>query len=329
MQRTVPKVTVVIPNWNGLCHLPECLASLAAQSFADFETLIVDNASADGGIAWVRMQYPEVSVVELEDNGGFAKAVNTGIRASDSQYIALLNNDTAVDRGWLQALVEALDQHHGYDSAASKIVMYSKPDLLNGAGDVWSRRGMTAVNRGYGEPASRYEVMERVFGACAGAALYRRTLFDEVGLFDEGFFLMHEDTDFNLRCLMAGKRCLYVPHALVRHKLGASIDTRPVLKTVLLRMRNETYAAFKNLPARTLWCRALAWPYRLFTHAVAATAPRWGRLPFMLLCLALPSLGAEVAGLRLGLARRRDGWGRRALDTDEMLGWLRRGSGPI
>jgi GT2 family glycosyltransferase len=329
MPRTVPKVTVVIPNWNGLCHLPECLASLAAQSFTDFDTLLVDNASTDEGVAWVRKQHPEVSVLELEDNGGFAKAVNTGIRASESQYVALLNNDTAVDRGWLEALVLALDQRLGYEYAASKIVMYSRPDHLNGAGDMWSRRGMTAVNRGYGQPASRYEEMERVFGACAGAALYRRTLFNEVGLFDEDFFLMHEDTDFNLRCLMAGKRCLYVPQALVRHKLGASISTRPALKMVRLLMRNETYAAFKNLPARMLWYRAFAWPYRLFRHTMAIRPPKWSRFPVVLLRLALPSLGAEIEGLRLGLAKRRDGWGRRTAGTREILGWLRRESGPV
>jgi GT2 family glycosyltransferase len=122
---------------------------------------------------------------------------------------------------------------------------------------MWSRRGVTAVNWGFGEPASSYEEMDRIFGACAGAALYRRALFNEVGLFDEGFFLMHEDTDLDLCCLLAGKRCLYVPRALIRQKLGACIDTRPTLKTVLLRMRNEAYAAFKNLPARLLWCRAM------------------------------------------------------------------------
>lgn len=329
MQVVLPKVTVVIPNWNGLRHLPECLESLAAQSFADFAILMVDNGSTDGSMAWLREQHPEISVLELEHNGGFAKAVNMGIRTSQSEYIALLNNDTAVDPGWLQALTEALDQHSDYDYAASKIVMYSRPDRLNAAGDVWSWRTVTAVNRGYGDPASRYGEMERVFGACAGAALYRRALFSEVGLFDEGFFLMHEDTDFNLRCLMAGKRCLYVPQALVRHKLGASIDTRPALKTILLRMRNETYAAFKDLPARLLWYRVIAWPYRLFKHAMAAASPKRSRLPFMLLRLALVGPGAELEGARLGLATREEGWGRRTLDTGEILSWLRRQSGPV
>jgi GT2 family glycosyltransferase len=324
-----PRVTVVIPNWNGVCHLPECLASLAVQSFKDFGTVIVDNASTDEGIPWVRKHHPDVLVVQLEENWGFARAANTGIRTSKSEYVALLNNDTAADPDWLLALIEALDRHPNYDYAASKMIMYSRPDRLNGAGDVWHWRGMTAVNRGYGEPASLYDKTERVFGACAGAALYRRALFDEVGPFDEGFFLMHEDTDFNLRCLMAGKRCLYVPQARVRHKVGASIDTQPAVKMVLLRMRNETYAAFKNLPAPLLLHRALAWPYRLLRNAVAATSPRRNSLPLMLCRLAIIGPGAEVAGMRRGLARRKDGWGQRTLDTGEILAWLRRESGPV
>ena len=201
---------VVIPNWNGLRHLPECLETLAGQRFTDFEILLVDNHSDDDGVAWVREHHPEVRVIERADNGGFASAVNLGILCSRSEYVALLNNDTAVDPLWLQGLVEALDRLP-FDIAASMILLYDTPELLNAAGDVYDLWRLAGRNRGFGEPRDRYLAPKRVLGACAGAALYRRSLFAEVGLFDEDFFLMSEDTDFNLRCLIAGKRCLYVP----------------------------------------------------------------------------------------------------------------------
>ena len=143
-----PRVTVVIPNWNGVRHLPECLATLREQTFKEFDTIVVDNASSDDSVAWVKEHYPEVLVIAREDNGGFAKAVNAGILASRYEYVALLNNDTALDPNWLRALVDALDQHPDYDFAASKMLLYSEPGVLNSAGDVWSRKRMTAEIRG-------------------------------------------------------------------------------------------------------------------------------------------------------------------------------------
>lgn len=322
-----PRVSVVIPNWNGLAHLPECLAALAAQSFTAFETVVVDNGSSDGSAAWVREHHPTVRLLERSDNGGFAKAVNTGILASQSEYVALLNNDTAVDPDWLGALVRALDEHCAYDFAASKMVFYSEPERLNAAGDIWARGRMAGENRGFGQPSSRYDTMERVFGACAGAALYRRALFDAVGLFDEDFFLMHEDTDFNLRSLIAARRCLYVPAALVRHKCGASIEIEPDPEITRLRTRNEALVAAKDLPARTLLWRTIVWPYRFLRQTFPARPSNWRRVP-MLLRRSPQRIRAEVEGFRMGLAKRRAVWRLRAIETREIRCWLRNGSGP-
>jgi len=321
-----PRVTVVIPNWNGLRHLPECLGGLVAQSISDFEVLLIDNASSDGSAAWVREHHPEVRVLQRPDNGGFSKAVNAGILAARGEYVALLNNDTAVAAGWLAALVAALDDHRFYDFAASRMILYSAPGRLNAAGDVYMLGRMAGRNRGFGQPLSRYATMERVLGACAGAALYRRALFDEVGLFDEDFFLIGEDTDFSLRCLIAGKRCLYVPAARVRHKLRASIATEAVWAMTRLAARNEAIVAAKDLPAEVLLLIPLLWPYRFLRQTFPVRPSQWRLVP-MLLRQAPGRLRAEVEGARLGLAKRPAVWRLKAVGTPEILRWLLWGSG--
>jgi GT2 family glycosyltransferase len=322
-----PRVTVVIPNWNGLPHLPECLEGVFAQSFADFEVLLVDNASGDGGVAWVRERYPQVRVIERADNGGFAAAVNDGIRAARGEYVALLNNDTVVDPGWLAALVEALDTHGDYDVAASRMVLYDDPGRLNAAGDVYTVGRLAGRNRGFGRPASRYAVAERVLGACAGAALYRRRLFDEIGLFDEDFFLMSEDTDFSLRCLIAGKRCLYVPAARVRHKVRASIDDGPEWEMLRLGARNEAIVAVKDLPAGLLLLSPLIWPYRFMRLTFLLRPSKWPRVP-ALLRHSPERVRAEIEGARIGWTKRPDVWRTRKTGMGEVLRWLLKGSGP-
>jgi GT2 family glycosyltransferase len=288
----------------------------------------VDNASTDGGVAWTKEHRPEVCVLERSDNGGFAKAVNDGILSSQSEYVALLNNDTAVDAGWLEALVGALDEHPLYDFAASKMLLYYEPGLVNAAGDTFALLGMAGENRGFREPASRYDNMERVLGACAGAALYRRALFAQVGLFDEDFFLMHEDTDFNLRCLIAGKRCLYVPTAQVRHKWRSSIDTEPLPEMTRLLARNTAIVAAKDLPAGMLLPMLSTWGYRAFRNTIPLRPSKWHLLP-TLLRRAPELFGAEAEGYRMGLVKRPEVWRLKAVSTREILRWLRKGYGPV
>ncbi len=323
-----PRVTVVIPNWNGLAHLPECLGALAVQSISDHEIVLVDNASSDGSVVWVQEHHPTVRIIQLPDNGGFSRAVNAGILSSQSEYVALLNNDTVAEVGWLGTLVAALDTHRAYDLAASRMILYNTPERLNAAGDVYMLGRMAGKNRGFGKPLSRYDTMERVFGACAGAALYRRSLFDDVGLFDEVFFLLSEDTDFNLRCLIAGKRCLYVPAARVLHKLRASIDTEPVWKVTRLAARNEAMVAAKDLPAGILLLMPILWPYRLIRQTMPVRPSKWHLWP-TLIQQSPARFRAEVEGFRLGLARRPEVWRLKTTGTPQIIRWLLKGSGPV
>jgi len=322
-----PRVTVVIPNFNGLAHLPGCLGSLRRQVFAAREVIVVDNASQDGSRDWVSRHHAEATTIALPENGGFAKAVNAGIKAARGEYVALLNNDTVADAHWLLRLVQALDAHPEYDFGASKIVMLSEPGRLNAAGDTYDVARLAGRNRGMGKPAGCFARPQRVLGACAGAAVYRRSLFDDVGLFDEDFFLMSEDTDFNLRCLVAGKRCLYVPDAVVWHKYRASIAQAPATETRLLASRNEVMTAAKNLPLGVLLC-PLPWIWRGLRQTVLLRRDHLDLVP-VLLRETPARMHAELEGFRLGWRKRPQVWSHQAAGHRVILRWLIKGSGPV
>jgi len=324
---SMPRVTVVIPNWNGLVHLPECLEALACQTFTDFAIVVVDNASSDGSLAWLASERPDVTIIRRQDNGGFAKAVNEGIRASVSPMVALLNNDTVADPRWLEELVAALESRSAYDIAASLMLFYDRPDLVNAAGDVFRVRHLNAANRGFGDPADGYDAPRRVLGACAGAALYRRQVFDDVGLFDEDFFLMHEDTDFNIRALVLGKRCLYVPTARIRHKLSATIRTMPSAELQRMRIRNEGIVVGKDLPWELL---ALVPFVRLWRLALATVFMKPSHWPSARKRLRRVRRNARAwnEGVRIGLSRRGELWPRRRASRFEIVRWLLKGDGP-
>jgi GT2 family glycosyltransferase len=242
-----PRVTVVVPNWNGERFLSACLSSLRLQSFEDFGTVLVDNGSTDGSAAFASRNFPEVRVLPLPENKGFSAAVNAGIRSSDTEHVALLNNDTEADPGWLEALVEAADACAEAGFFASKLVDFYDRRILDGAGDVLRRSGLP-YRLGHGEPdRGQYEEATFVFGACAGAALYRRSMLDDIGLFDEDFFANCEDGDLSFRAQLAGYRCLYVPGSIVYHMGSATFGRRTPTST-RLGTRNSLCLLVKNLP---------------------------------------------------------------------------------
>ena len=239
---------MVVPNWNGERFLATCLGSLRRQSFEEFETVLVDNGSTDGSVAFVHHNFPEVRVLPLHENMGFSVAVNAGIVSSDAEYVALLNNDTETDPRWLEALVEAADGYPEAGFFASKLVDFDDRRILDGAGDVLRRSGLP-YRLGHGEPdRGQYDEVTFVFGACAGAAMYRRSMLDDVGLFDEDFFANCEDGDLSFRAQLTGYRCLYVPGSVVYHMGSATFGKRSATST-RLGTRNSLCLLVKNLPA--------------------------------------------------------------------------------
>jgi len=247
MTERPPSISVIIPNWNGAHHLPECLGSLAEQTFRDFETVVVDNGSSDDSLTLLARDFPWVRVIARGNNGGFSTAVNDGIRQTRSEFVVLLNNDTRADPGWLRALHEGMAHYPEASMAASRMLLYDPPHAVDSAGDGYSIKAGAGYNLSAGEPADSVDQDAWVFGACAGAAIYKRSLFDDIGLFDEDFFLVFEDVDLDLRAQVAGHRCIYLADAIVYHKRGASTDNAS-MEVISRSWRNTLWVAGKNLP---------------------------------------------------------------------------------
>jgi GT2 family glycosyltransferase len=218
----MPELAIIVVNWNGAHLLRTCLGSLRAQTFTDFETILVDNGSTDESLSLVAREFPEVRIIALPENLGLGGGTNVGIRQSDAPIIVTFNNDTEADPRWLEQLRAALIAHPEAGSAASKLLLFDRRDTIHSAGDFYGLDGMPG-SRGVWQPDDgRYDRPELVFGACAGAAAYRRSMLDEVGLFEDNFFMYCEDVDLSFRCQLAGYRCIYVPTAVVYHMLSAT-----------------------------------------------------------------------------------------------------------
>ncbi|MFQ5716781.1 MAG: glycosyltransferase family 2 protein [Nitrospinales bacterium] len=243
--KTRLKVSVIVPNWNGLKFVGMCLDSLATSRFEDAEVIVVDNGSADGSREMIEEKYPWVRLIKLPENLGFAKACNEGIKASDAEYVVLLNNDIEVTPDWLQELYEGMQRHPECGMGTSKMMFLDHRDVFYNTGDlfhVWCSGG----GRGQGEKdVGQYEKEEYVFGACAGAGIYRREALDVVGLFDEDFFIFAEDVDLNFRSQCRGYKAVYLPKAKVYH-IGTATVGLYSDRYVFLCKRNDIYVLIKN-----------------------------------------------------------------------------------
>ena len=241
----IPKASIIIPNWNGLQHLETCLAALLKQTSSDFEVIVVDNDSVDDSTAYIRKYFPTVLLVELEENQGFTGACNAGYDIARGNYIILLNNDTEVDPEWLGQLLDAFERHPGAGILASKIMLYDRRDYFHAAGDFY-RLNAIPGNRGvWQKDAGQYNAEEQVFSACGAAAAYRRAMLDEIGFLDNQFYFSCEDIDLAWRARLAGWKVIYVPTAIVYHKLKA---TGGSVTGSYFDGRNFLYLIWKNYP---------------------------------------------------------------------------------
>lgn len=245
-------VSVVIPNWNGKKFLAGCLDSLSKQSYCPVEVIVVDNGSKDGSVEFLRQNYPWVKLACFERNTGFSVAVNRGIRESSGEFVALMNNDTVAEPDWLSEMVAAMEARPEVGSCGCKMLAYDDRSLLDGAGDGYRRGGLPGrighreIDRGQFDQA-RY-----ILGACGGAALYRRSLFDDIGLFDEDYFAYLEDVDLGLRAQSAGYKCYYVPTAVIYHLGCGTTGSGYHPLVVRLSAQNNWNTIVKNIPAELL-----------------------------------------------------------------------------
>jgi GT2 family glycosyltransferase len=241
-----PLVSVIVVNFNGLRYLDACLSSLMAQTYGSFEVILVDNGSGDGSAEHAKKNFPRVRVIETGENLGFASANNIGIRAAGGEFIATLNNDTEVSPAWLEELVGAMSPGD-VGMCASKMLRMDDHTIIDSTGIMVSRSGACWDRGMFERDEGQYETVEEVFGPCAGAALYRKRMLDEAGLFDDDFISYMEDTDLAFRCRLAGWKCLYVPKAVVYHVHGGTAGyVSPY--TVYYGNRNIVWYPLKDFP---------------------------------------------------------------------------------
>jgi GT2 family glycosyltransferase len=241
------RVSIVVLNWNGRHLLERCLPSVLHQDSPEYEVVLFDNGSTDGSVDWVRHHFPTVRPMCSDRNLGFARGNNQAIRATEAPYIALLNNDAEPAPDWLSELMRAAESSPGVGMCASKMVRASDPSIMDACGIEVDRAGI-GWNRYSGERDRPEETVPyEVFGPCAGAALYRRAMLDQVGLFDEDYFIYYEDIDLAWRAQRAGWRCLYVPSARVTHRHSGTVGEGSPLKKYLLG-RNKVWTLIKNYP---------------------------------------------------------------------------------
>lgn len=245
-------ISVVIPNWNGKRFLAGCLDSLRQQTYDRLEVIIVDNGSKDGSVEFLKEHYREARLITFPINTGFSVAVNRGIVESRGEFVALLNNDTIVDSRWAAELVNAMRQHPEIGSAGCKMLAYDDRGILDGAGDGYRRGGLPGRIGHRERDTGRFDVPRYILGACGGAAIYRRQIFDEIGLLDEDYFAYLEDVDFGLRAQSAGYKCFYVPAAIVYHLGCGTTGSGYSSLVVRLSAQNNWNTIIKNIPTPLL-----------------------------------------------------------------------------
>jgi GT2 family glycosyltransferase len=255
-------ISVVIPNWNGLRWLSGCLASVAAQDRVADEVIVVDNGSSDGSVAYLRREHPQVRLIALADNTGFAHAANRGIAASGGDLVALINTDVVLEPDWIRRMAAACAREAGIAAVACKMLSLADRACIYDAGDVLRRDGACEQRGRFARDDGRYDEPGEVFGACAGAAVYRRDVVLAVGGFDERYFAYVEDVDLALRLRLAGWRCAYEPAVALHAGEGSS----PQLSG------GHRYFVARN----TLWLVAKAFPVRWWP-LVAYRQLSWAR----------------------------------------------------
>lgn len=296
MSRDRPLISVIVLNYNGRRWLGGCLDALARQCDAPpFEVVVVDNASTDRSAGIAREYAPpagadaaftELRLVESAANVGFAAGNNLGARAARGAMLAFLNNDTEPEAAWLVALHRALVERPAFALATSRLVFLDNPGVVDSAGDGYLRAG-GAFKHGYGGAAALALEPREVFGACGGAFLIRRTLFESLGGFDARFFMVYEDVDLSYRARLMGHRCWYAADAIVRHAGSATIGVASAA-AVFYGQRNLEWTWIKNTPLPLLLRTAV--PHALYSAAGVVHYARSGRL--------MPALRGKMAALR-------------------------------
>ncbi len=320
-------ISIVVANWNGVRYIEECVQSIRHQTYPHTELIVVDNGSTDGSREWLRGasgRPPGFLLIELPVNRGFAGGVNAGIRAASGEFVALLNNDAAADPAWLEQMAAAMG-HPVIGMVASKILFYDRRDVIDKTGHLFYPDGLNR-GRGAGEvDRGQYDLPGEILFPDGCAALYRREMLLEIGLFDEQFFAYGDDADLGLRARWNGWKCAYAPSARVYHRHSSSLGKYSPEKAYLVE-RNRLWVALKLLPWPLLLVSPLLTLWR-FTWHIASLFSAKGlaggvardHSPWDLAQAGLRAYLSGFAGAPRILGKRRAVFKRRRLSNPEFL----------
>jgi len=243
------QVSVVTPNYNGEKFLKTFFDSLNQDCECIGELIIVDNGSTDKSREYIKnysFNFP-VNLIENSENSGFAPAVNQAIRQSKHDYIFSINNDTEIEKGSIKALIDLITSSEDIFSVQAKMLQYNNKELIDDAGDEYNLLAWTKKT-GENHKSDEYVEVKDIFSSCAGAAMYKKAVLNEIGMFDDNFFAYMEDVDLAIRSKIYGYRNLLCPQAIVYHIGSATSGSRHNDFKVKLAARNNVWVVYKNLP---------------------------------------------------------------------------------
>jgi hypothetical protein len=237
-----PKVHIIILNWNGKADTLECLASVRAIDYPNYEIVVVDNGSFDGSEEAIRAAFPKVTFIQTCENLGYAGGNNVGIRYGlndGAEYVWLLNNDTVVDGEVLSALVEVAQADERIGMVGSKIYYHAQPDVIWYAGATLDlENGAKTAHVGSGEKeVGQFEAVQDVGYVTGCSLLVKREVIDRIGLIPEVYFLYFEETEWNLLAQRAGYRTVIAPKSKLWHKVSADVQIKPTFLYYMTRNR--------------------------------------------------------------------------------------------
>jgi GT2 family glycosyltransferase len=298
---STPLISVIIPNWNGKHFLAECIDSLGEQTFRDFETILVDNGSTDGSAEFSEERYGGIiRIIRNKENLGFTGGNNVGIRAAKGKYIVLLNNDTWAEPTWLEELVKATYLGRPVGMWGSKIYSYYRRDQIEAVGELIYWDGLSRSRGQYAQEQGQYEEMEEIFFPPGCGGMYRKVVFEEIGLFDEDFFAYADDAEIGIRARLAGWKCVYVPRAVLYHKNSGSTGHYSPFKAFYVE-RNRFWITLKYFPLPLLYLSIFFTFYRFafqgygaLTHRGAAGKFTRNYSPFQLIWILIKAYGSGL-----------------------------------
>ena len=309
----------------------ECIDSLKEQTFRNFETILVDNGSTDGSADFAKKHYGDfIRIIRIEKNLGYTGGNNVGIRAARGEYFILLNNDTWAEPTWLEELVKATYLDRPIGMWASKVYSYYKRNQIEAVGELIYWDGLNRSRGQYELEQGQYEAMEEIFFPPGCGGMYRKRVFDEVGLFDEDFFAYGDDAEIGIRARLAGWKCHYVPKAVLYHKNSGTTGSYSPLKAFYVE-RNRFWVTIKYFPLPLLYLSFFFTLYRFafqtygaLTHKGAAGKFTGIYSPFRLVAVLLRAYGSGFLYLPRMWRKRRKMASLRKVTFGEMFQWFKR-----